>query len=157
MNEKRSIYSMKDIKQQIWDDWYRAQGITTRFINTQVKKKAHITLEKFQVLCTMEEMGQTANATEMAKKLIKNTNTLTTILDRMEQKGFVKKARDTEDRRIVYATMTDKGKKKLIDGRKASQAAIEKLISTFSPQELRTFDGLVKRLIEAANKNIKGK
>lgn len=145
----------KDIKQKIWNDWYRAEGITTRFINNQLEKKAKIGFEQFQVLSTMEEMGKTANATEMAKTLNKNTNTISTILDRMELKGLVVKTRDTQDRRIVYVTFTDKGKKKLADAKVITQEAIEKITSTLSPNELKTLDGIIERLIKTTDKELK--
>ena len=61
----------------------------------------------------MKELGETANATEMAKLLDKNTNTISTLLDRMERNGLVKKDRDTQDRRMVFAIMTPKGQKRL--------------------------------------------
>jgi MarR family transcriptional regulator, organic hydroperoxide resistance regulator len=142
----------KDIKQKIWDDWYHAQTLSARFVNSQLEKTTHITMEQFYVLSMMDEMGKTANATEMAKKLAKNTNTLSTILDRMEINGLAKKTRDTQDRRIVYATMTDKGKKKLKAAKKTNQEVVEKLTSTFSQEELKMLDTLIEKFIKTIKK-----
>ena len=143
---------MENIKQKIWDDWSHAQTLSTRYVGTQLEKKTKTTFEQFQVLNMIDEIGITANATEMAKKLVKNTNTLSTILDRMEIKGLVVKTRDTQDRRIVYAAITEKGKRKLKDAKTASHEVVEKLTSEFSPEELKTFDALIAKFIKTIQK-----
>jgi len=61
----------------------------------------------------MKKLGDNANATEMAKLLDKNTNTLSTILDRMEEErpGQENPAIPPTGR-LVWAVMTPKGKRK---------------------------------------------
>lgn len=48
---------------------------------------------------------------DIAKKLILNTNTITPLLKRMEQQGFVKRKRSTVDERMVIVQLTAKGRK----------------------------------------------
>jgi DNA-binding MarR family transcriptional regulator len=93
----------------------------------------------------------------MAKLLDKNTNTLSTILDRMEEKGLVKKIRDTQDRRLVWAVMTAKGKEKLTVTTKASLVVFEKLTSVFTKEEMEQFDTLLEKLMKNTDKLINPK
>ncbi len=151
-NRVKDVNESLDIKQRVWTNWNRAGTLTARYADKQLSKAANSTFQQFSVLALMKQIGENANATEMAKKLSKNTNTLTTILDRMEAKGLVKKTRDTQDRRLVYATMTEKGKKKLAATNKANWELFDKLASSFSPEELKTLNALLEKLINATEK-----
>ena len=46
---------------------------------------------------------------ELAEYLLVAVNTVTTIVDKLEQKSLVRRERDEEDRRIVMVQLTDKG------------------------------------------------
>ena len=46
---------------------------------------------------------------EIASRMIENTPGITGLIDRLEEKGLVKRARDAEDRRCSRCTITDKG------------------------------------------------
>ena len=56
----------------------------------------------------MENNGQSLTA--IGKSLHADKPTVTGVVDRLEQKGFVKKSRDLEDRRIIRVYLTTKGK-----------------------------------------------
>ncbi|HET6462197.1 MAG TPA: MarR family transcriptional regulator [Candidatus Krumholzibacteria bacterium] len=46
---------------------------------------------------------------EIASRMIENTPGITGLIDRLEEKGLVKRARDAEDRRCSRCTITEKG------------------------------------------------
>jgi len=96
----------------------------------------------------MKKLGKNANATELGKFLNKSTNTLSTILDRMEKKGLLKKTRDKRDRRLVWAVMTPMGREKLAATTNASLVVFQKLAACFSKEELVQFDTLLEKLIK---------
>lgn len=143
----KEVFDHENIQHRIWLNWYHTGGLISKYADTKLSKVRGLSFQQFLVLLTMKKMGETANATEMAKRLDKNTNTLSTILDRMEEKGLVKKIRDTQDRRLVWAIMTDKGKEKLTITTKASFVLFQKLTSVFSPEEMKTFDVLIEKLM----------
>ncbi len=74
----------------------------SNYIEDKLQTESKISYEKFLVLLLMSSIGKEANATLLSRQLGRNPNTLSTILDRMEKDGLVKKTRDTTDRRIVY-------------------------------------------------------
>jgi DNA-binding MarR family transcriptional regulator len=47
---------------------------------------------------------------EIGEKLLLNTNTITPLLHKMKQKGFLEKTRSTDDERVVMIQLTAKGK-----------------------------------------------
>lgn len=68
-----------------------------------------LTAPQWAVLVRLwEEEGR--SSTELGKSLYFDKTTITGIVDRLEQKGLVKKVRDTKDRRIIRVYLMDKGK-----------------------------------------------
>jgi DNA-binding MarR family transcriptional regulator len=153
----KEIFDHQDIQHRIWINWYHTGGLITKYADTGLTKMRGLSYQQFLVLIVMKKLGESANATEMAKLLDKNTNTLSTILDRMEEKGLVKKIRDTQDRRLVWAIMTPKGKEKLSVSTKGSLVLFEKLTSCFTKDEMEKFDSLLDKLMTNADKLVNPK
>src|SRR4030042_749606 len=99
-------------------------------------------------LYMLDRIGVAASATQIAELLDRNPNTLSTILDRMEKNGLVKKVRDKQDRRFVRIVMTKKGTNKLEKTIESGHVIIEKLAASFSEEELKTFASLIQKLLE---------
>lgn len=53
--------------------------------------------------------GNTITVSKLARQMCLNSSTVVRILDVLEAKGFVLRVRATNDRRIVYVILTDKG------------------------------------------------
>jgi DNA-binding MarR family transcriptional regulator len=153
----KEIFDHQDIQHRIWINWYHTGGLVAKYADNGLTKMRGLSYQQFLVLIVMKKLGENANATEMAKLLDKNTNTLSTILDRMEEKGLVKKIRDTQDRRLVWAVMTPKGKEKLAVTTKGSLVLFEKLTACFNKEELEKFDVLLDKLMKNTDKLVNPK
>lgn len=71
--------------------------------------KLDITYPQYLALLVLwEEDGMTVNA--IAKRLILNTNTITPLLQRMENQHLIVRRRSTVDERKVVVTLTEKGR-----------------------------------------------
>lgn len=69
-----------------------------------------LTAPQWAVLARLwEEDGQSPGV--LGKGLHFDKTTATGIVDRLEQKGLVRKIRDAEDRRLIRVNLTDKGRK----------------------------------------------
>jgi len=152
MKELKDLFDYKDVRHSIWINWYHANRLVAIYSDRNLIKVRGIPYEQFLVLGLMKILGKNANATEMGKLLNKNTNSLSTILDRMEKKGLLKKTRDKRDRRLVWAVMTPMGREKLAATTNASLAVFQKLASCFSIEELEKFNTLLEKLIINADK-----
>jgi len=47
---------------------------------------------------------------ELAEKIAKDKSTVTALVDKLIKQGYVEKAKDPEDNRVVFVTLTEKGK-----------------------------------------------
>lgn len=141
-----------DLRRDIWELLNRACSVLMKHADTKLLVERGISYQQFMVLYMLDSINVTATATQLAVMLEKSTNTLSTILDRMEKSGLVKKVRDTKDRRLVHILMTPQGKKKLAEATELGLALIKELGSPFTLEELQTFKLLLEKLLKEANK-----
>jgi DNA-binding MarR family transcriptional regulator len=65
-----------------------------------------------QLVCLYEIFEKGVLTLSVLSKLVHLTSsTLVGIIDRLEEKGFVMRTRDTEDRRVIFIEITEKGTK----------------------------------------------
>jgi len=68
----------------------------------------NITGPQLACLLAVQEQGPLTSA-KLAKKVYLSPSTLVGIVDRLEEKGLVRRNRDSRDRRLVYITITSVG------------------------------------------------
>ena len=69
-----------------------------------------LTYTQYVVLVTLSVCPQPPTLTELADRLFRTKNSLTTVIDNMEHHGLVKRVRDNADRRAIRVIATEKGK-----------------------------------------------
>jgi len=152
MKELKDLFDYKDIRNIIWTNWNIANILVVKYSDNNLAQVRGLSYEQFFVLSIMNKLGKKANATEIARLLNRNPNTVTTIFDRMEKKGLLIRTRDKRDRRIVRAVITPKGRDKLADTTNRSLTVSQNLDSCFSIEELEKFNTLLEKLIINADK-----
>ena len=121
---------------------------------------AHTSLsrEKFNVLMVIKFFKEMANdeliITNLAPLLNRSTNSISTIIDRMEKEGLVEKVRDRSDRRSIRLVMTSEAEKRLKMAAKPNMELINKLFSVFNEEELKTLLSLIGRLKYKVDKEL---
>jgi DNA-binding MarR family transcriptional regulator len=109
-----------------------------------------ITREQFLILWMMKFMDVDGKSpvtiTDLTSSLIRNVNSISAIVDRMEKRGLIKKIRDLPDRRAIRLTMTEKGIQVYKSALKQDKQIRKKIISIFSDKELRTLVALLKKM-----------
>lgn len=77
---------------------------------TKVLEPAGITLQQYNVLRILRGAGEEGLPTlAVADRMIERTPGVTRLIDRMEKKGWVTRARCSEDRRRVWCRITEPG------------------------------------------------
>jgi DNA-binding MarR family transcriptional regulator len=80
----------------------------------QLAKESGLTSPQYMVLNTIADMGDVA-ISKISKEVNLTQATVTTIIDKLESKGLVARVRSEQDKRVVYATLTNEGKKTLLN------------------------------------------
>lgn len=75
----------------------------------ELNKIYNISSAQLNCLLTLHEYGP-LSPSQIAKYIMVNSSTVTGIIDRLEQKGLVKRLRISQDRRIITIELTKNGK-----------------------------------------------
>ncbi|MGH2686554.1 MAG: MarR family winged helix-turn-helix transcriptional regulator [Actinomycetota bacterium] len=106
-----------------------------------------LTPPKFNVL--MELAAETHGRLqlyEIARRLIRSAPNVTTLIDRLEADGLVRRERDGTDRRVVYAGITERGWKALARGAPAVFDVERRLIGRMPAADRKTLTRLLQEL-----------
>lgn len=110
-----------------------------------------LTYPQYLVLSVLwEEDGRTVSA--IASRLALEPSTITPLLKRLEQAGFVERQRSAADERQVHVRLTKSGR----DLRTKTGCLLERLLlrSGMTPEELTALNQQVQKLRDALSKSI---
>ena len=126
----------------------RAALLKDRIIDTHMEPHG-ITAAQFKVLIIMAQYGVDTPA-ELCRHLSLDSGSMTRMLDRLEQKGFLVRQRSEGDRRQVQLTLTEQGQ--LLADRlpHIGANAMNELAGAVTPDELKTLEYILKKILLAA-------
>lgn len=109
-----------------------------------------LTPSQYNVLRILRGEGKPLPILDVADRMLAAVPGITGLIDRLERMGLIARERSTEDRRVVYVTITDAGLD-LLGRLDDPEAALHKrLIGHLSPDELRE----LSRLLEKARQSL---
>lgn len=96
-----------------------------------------INMASFDVLAALRRSGPPYRMTsgQLAESSLVTTGGITLRVDRLEQAGLVVRERDPEDRRVVYAKLTDEGLRVFEETAKAHFANEERMLAGMSAEQ----------------------
>jgi len=94
--------------------------------------------------------GAAATAAELCKILIYDPGAMTRLLDRLENKGVLRRVRAKADRRTVRLELTAEGKRLYPRILEALVEEFNRLLRGFSKSEVRQLEDLLKRMVANA-------
>ena len=71
-------------------------------------REYNLTNSQYNVLRILRGEGQPLPSLEIADRMIRVVPAITGLIDRLEKQGLVKRNRSSDDRRVVYVTITGK-------------------------------------------------
>ena len=84
--------------------------------------------------------------TELAGRIGRTKATVTTLVDKLESRGFVAREQDEEDRRVWRVGLTDRGRDLRSPFEAVSGALNRRLLGGFREEEVRSLEGMLDRL-----------
>lgn len=99
---------------------------------------ADLTYDQHYTLRYIYKAGS-CTSSELAEAFDVKKSAITAIITRMWEKGLILRTRDESDRRVVYLTLTDKGKEIFDESEKRIYKLVESLINNFEEEEINQF------------------
>lgn len=103
------------------------------------------------ILCEPKTIGQISQAVHLSY------STVSGIIDRLEREQFVQRTRDTEDRRVVWISKTDKFDQIKKEAPLFQEEYTEQLLEGLSPQEIDNIISSLWLLITQLEKKVEEK
>ncbi len=111
----------------------------------------NLTYSQYVVMMYFWEVGR-SNARELSRALLLDPSTLTPMLKKLEQKGYLTRARDTADERNLVITLTEEGAS--LRDRALDIPARMGCCLGLTEDEARTLDALVRKVLSNVEKEL---
>ena len=104
-----------------------------------------LTWSQFAVLEALYHLGHMTQG-EISAKVLKSGSNMTTVIDNLERDGYVRRARDEKDRRVIHVHLTEAGKGKVEAVLPGHVAALVEEFKVLSAEEQEMLGELCKKL-----------
>ena len=134
---------------QMWLTLMRGMAIVNRQLAQDMQQEHGFHISWYDVLVRLlHAPGQQMTMTELADSVVMSAGGLTRLLDKMVEKGLIQRVLDPEDRRLVYARLTDAGRELAVELMLAHQQRIkEYVVQHLSDEEVRTMRNAFERIV----------
>lgn len=137
-----------ELSHKVWVLWHQTTDLIIKYEESEFKRNSDLTHQQYLILHAMVIIGTPVKLTDIAKRIERSLNTVSTILDRMEKHGLVKRVRDLPDRRSVRLEVTKLGMEKFVQTTELGWKLIDGLLSTFSDEDLFSLTHAINKLRE---------
>lgn len=117
-------------------------------------------LERFQLNTSqyrtllLFENEEGKRLTTISDRLLLSKSTITRVIDELEDRGWVERVPDPEDRRAQRVVLTAEGRRKRLKICRAHQQALEDVFQRFSDRQQEDLDSLMQNLCQSLRLSI---
>ena len=109
-----------------------------------------LSLPQLHLLSVLKKGGGLLTTGEIGEAMVKASQTITGLVDRLEEPGFVERVFDRSDRRKTWVRMTKEGERKLAEAFPVATRLAEELSSVLTDGELQDLQAKLEKLRSAA-------
>jgi len=132
-----------------WNSIY--QTYNAIFKLTELALLPHdLSLPQLHLLGVLQRGGGILTTGEIGREMVKASQTITGLVDRLEVQSFVERQFDRRDRRKTWVRITDTGSAKLAEARPVAERIAEELSGVLNDKELADLQAKIEKLREAA-------
>ena len=110
----------------------------------------NLSLPQLHLLAILKEADGPVTTGEIGQAMVKASQTITGLVDRLEEPGLVERVFDRSDRRKVWVRMTEKGAQKFAEAYPVANRLAEELSAVLTDQELQDLQAKLEKLRGAA-------
>lgn len=119
-----------------------AEGHLREFLRT----RHNTTLPRFDVMAALYRRRDDVTMSELSRMLLVSNGNATTVVDRLEQDGLVRRKPSEADRRTVYVSLTDQGLEEFEGLAAGHEAEIAHVFAGLSEADMETLTDILKRM-----------
>jgi MarR family 2-MHQ and catechol resistance regulon transcriptional repressor len=109
-----------------------------------------LSLPQLHLLGVLRDGGGILTTGEIGREMVKASQTITGLVDRLEVQGFVERQFDRRDRRKTWVRITDSGARKLEEAMPVASRIAQELSTVLNDRELADLQTKIQKLLDAA-------
>lgn len=109
---------------------------------------ADLSLQELRVVERLGDVG-TVRMKELAEYMLLAVNSVTSLVDRLEAAGLVRRQRSSEDRRVVHVELTDAGRAAYAAAVDEKLSLLRHMLGGLDPAEQERFMALFRKIARA--------
>lgn len=134
----------ESLESEVYLNLARTADVLQRW-EVDLLKPVDLTASQYNILRILRGAGSDGHrCAEIGARMISRDPDITRLLDRLEKRGLVRRARDTGDRRVVTTRITDAGLKMLASLDEPIESTQRKLLGHMSRTDLETLNRLLE-------------
>lgn len=129
--------------------WIRLLGVTRAaesHLREHLRVKHGTTLPRFDVMAALWRRQGGVTMSELSRMLLVSNGNATTVVDRLEADGFVRRTPSEEDRRTVFVALTPEGLAEFEGLAAGHEAEVGKVFAGVSEADLEAMTEILKRM-----------
>ena len=129
--------------------WIRLLGVTRTaesHLREFLRVQHETTLPRFDVLAALYRRRDGVTMSELSRLLLVSNGNATTVVDRLEKDGLVRRSASETDRRTVYVALTSEGLRQFEGLATRHEAEVSQLFATLSEADLDMLTDILKRM-----------
>lgn len=145
-SDRRQVPSKFDsLEQEVFLGIWRTYDRLKSF-EDELFAKVDLTAQQYNVLRLLAHASPAAVPTlELGSRLVSRAPDVTRMLDKLEQRGLIRRVRPPEDRRVVQAVLADAGRALIDELKEPLRQCHERQLGHLSRTELKTLSGLLRQ------------
>jgi DNA-binding MarR family transcriptional regulator len=134
-----SLKRLSPVELAAWGGFLRAHSALVRELDRELEAVHGLPLTQYEVLLRLEAAADDRlRMSELARSVFLSQSGVTRLVDRLEGRGLVVREPCPEDRRVLYARITEDGRRRLAQARPTHLAGVRALfLRHFDDDELR--------------------
>jgi MarR family transcriptional regulator, organic hydroperoxide resistance regulator len=150
-DEAIRYYSYSDADHDLWMFLTHTRYAIYRAREKELQRYG-ISPEQVGVLFIVQALQNRATPAEISRFIMRQPHTVSALIDRMEEKGFVKKVHDLDKKNLVRVSLTEKGQKAYELSTK--RGPIHRIMGVLDQGEREQFRNLLEKLHSQARKEL---
>jgi DNA-binding MarR family transcriptional regulator len=141
---------LDDEQQRTWRAWLTASELVPRVLDAQLQRDAGISHAAYIVLAMLSESPtRSRRMSDLARRANQSQSRLSHTVARLEERGWVRRERATEDRRGNRAVLTDAGWDVVVAVAPGHVDAVrESIFGPLTPEQTRVLGDALQAIVE---------
>ncbi len=136
-------------QQQIWRSWLSGVARINQHLDADLRRRG-LDLAEYEILVSLSEAeGRRLRMSDLAQQVHQSRSRLTHAIARLEQRGIVRRTSANDDRRGVYAHLTEAGFAVLEAAAPSHVNAVRAIfVDRADPEDFRALGRIMQQVLE---------